>query len=173
MAGPKRVNPALPNSLAGWFRSLKTEIKLGPKVDPSFPSSRISGDTHCFAWQDLLQPLLVGDCKGWDTSSTCPTSPRGFLSLLFLLWQYCGPSSVEDSCSVIILTHCQHFPEKYKWEMGNGDLAQLITQPERRRVSWEKGKACLRLQSFFPCQNSKTLFQTIEILQLLLKKPQK
>lgn len=143
---------------------------LCPKVDPSFPSSRITGGAHCLGWQDLLQLLLVGNCRGWCTNSTCTTSPEGFLLLLFLLWQHSGPRSAEDSCSVIILTRCQNFPEKYKAEMGNVDLTQLITQTEQTGGSWEQGKACLRLQGFCPCQNSKVLFQTIEILLLVLKK---
>lgn len=44
--------------------------------------------SHCLGWQDLPQPLLVGNCRGWCTNSTCPTGPEGFLLLLFLLWQF-------------------------------------------------------------------------------------
>lgn len=193
----------------------KMEIRLGPKAPAFFSALGSTGDRQCFGSQDLLQLLLVGDCKrlassniggcyehGFSlilaTGSGCailhtdatvhmdqvlgiekemepalllssslgqaatpaPWAPGGFSMqpLLFLLWQRCGPSSAEDSCSVIILSHCQHFPEKHKWEMGNSNLAQLITQPERRGVSWEKGKACLQSQNFHPCQNSKALF---------------
>lgn len=83
---------------------------------------------------------------------------------LAALWAQVCP---EDWCSVMILTHCQNFPEKYRAEMENVDLTQFITQPEERGGSWEQGKAYLWLQGFCPCQNSKVLFQTIEILLLV------
>lgn len=141
---------------------------LCSKLDPSFPF--LEHPWRCLGWQDLPQLLLVGNCKGWCTSSTCPMSPQGLLWLLFLLWQRSGPRSVEDSCSVVTLTRCQNFPEKYKAGMGNVDLTQLVTQPEQRGGSWEQGKACLQLQGFCPSQNSKVLFQTIQILPLVLIK---
>lgn len=68
---------------------------LCPKVDPSFPSSRITGGAHCLGWQDLLQLLLVGNCRGVMHQFHLPHKPWGIslvaIFALAALWaQVCG-----------------------------------------------------------------------------------